>query len=101
MKFRQCVQTDTQTDRHDKAFSHFSQLDASNKEPFLSTFSQTQNVSITQLGNLVALNQAHSKQRNKILANCFESCIMETELNREIQVVYRRKATVYCNCTEF
>jgi len=60
----------------------------------LSIFSQTQKVSITQVGNVVearpsavAVNQADSKQTNKIFAICFESRIMETELNREIQVV--------------
>jgi len=61
---------------------------------FLSIFSQTQKVSITQVGNLVkthlsavALNQVNSNQRNKIFPICFELRIMETELNREIQVV--------------
>jgi len=73
---------------------------------FLSIFSQTQKVSLTQVGNFVetrpsavALNQADSKQRNKIFAVCFESRIKETELNREKQVVWRGKGTVYCNCT--
>ena len=70
----------------------------------MSIFSQTQKVSKTQVGNLVetrpsavALNQANSKQRNKIFAICFESRIMETELNREKQVACRGKGTVYCN----
>ena len=55
----------------------------------------------------VALNQADSKQKNKIFAICFESRIMETELNREIEwfggerelyiAIERGKGTVYCN----
>jgi len=51
-------------------------------------------VSIRQVGNFVetcllavALNQVDRKQRNKIFRICFESCIMEKELNREKQVV--------------
>jgi len=35
----------------------------------------------------VALNRADSRQRNKMFTICFESRIMETELNREIYVV--------------
>jgi hypothetical protein len=84
------MRTDRQTDRHDETNSRFSQFDTPNKEPFLSIFSQTQKVSITQVGNFVeirplavALNQADGKQRNKIFAICFESRIMEIELNRE------------------
>ena len=56
----------------------------------MSIFSQTQKVSITQVGNFVetrplavALNQVDGKQRNKIFALCFETRIMENELNRE------------------
>ena len=41
------------THRNDEANSRISQFDAPNKEPFLSTFSQTQEVSITQVGNFV------------------------------------------------
>ena len=37
-----------------------------------------------QLG--VALNQADSKQRNKIFVICFESAILGRELNREKQI---------------
>ena len=76
------VCTDGQTDmtKLTVAFRNWTHLI---KSHFLSTFSQTQNVSTTQVGNLIALNQADSKQRNKIFANCFESRIMETELNRE------------------
>ena len=91
MKFVQC---DRRTNRHDEANSCFSQFDAPNKEPFLSIFSQTTKVSIRQVGNFVetcllavALNQVDRKQRNKIFRICFESCIMEKELNREKQVV--------------
>jgi len=60
---------------------------------FSSIFSQTQKVSITQVGNFVetrllaaALNQADGKQRNKIFTICFESRIMEIELKREKQM---------------
>jgi len=61
---------------------------------FFSIFSQTQTASITEVGNFAetrlladALNQTAGKQRNKIFAICFESRIMETELNRKKQVV--------------
>jgi len=60
----------------------------------LSIFSQTQKVSITQVGNFVetrplavALNQADGKEMNKTFVIFFESRIKETELNREKQVV--------------
>ena len=60
----------------------------------MSLFSQTQKVSITQVGRFVeprllavALNQTDSKQRNKIFAVRFELRIMATELNTEKQVV--------------
>ena len=54
---------------------------------FVSTFSQTKNVSerevryfVETLQSAVALNQADSKQRNKIIVIHFESHIMEREL---------------------
>ena len=74
----------------------------------MSIFSQAQKVSVTQVGDFVetlrlavAVNQAEGKQRHKIFAICFESRMMEIQLNREKQVVYRGKATIYCNCTDF
>ena len=82
------------TDRNDEANSRISQFDAPNKEPFLSIFSQTQEVSITQVGNFVetrllavALNQADGQEMNETLAIFFESRILETELNRDKEVV--------------
>jgi hypothetical protein len=67
------------TDRHEEANIRFSQFDAPNKEPFFVHFSQTQEVSKTQVGNFVetrllavALNQEDGKQRNKIFTICFE-----------------------------
>ena len=74
--------TDGQTDMT-KLTVAFRNLTYLTRSHFLSIFSQTQKVSTTQVGNLIALNQEDSKQRNKIFANCFESRIMETELNRE------------------
>jgi hypothetical protein len=68
------------------AFRNLTPLTKSHFCPFLAK----QKVSKTQVGNFVeirplavALNQADGKQRNKIFAICFESRIMETELNRE------------------
>jgi len=46
--FHVCRRTDT----HDEASTSFPQIDAPNKEPFVSIFNQTQKVSITQVGNL-------------------------------------------------
>ena len=99
--------TDGQTDMT-KLTVAFRNLTHLTRSHFLSIFSQTQNVSITQVGNFVetrpsavAVNQADGKQRHKIFAVCFESCIMEIQLNREKQVVYRGKATIYCNYTNF
>jgi len=75
------------TDRHDEAISRFSQFDAPNKKQFFVHFCQTQNVSITQVGNFdkprllgIAVNQSGNKQLNKTLMICFKSPIMETEL---------------------
>jgi hypothetical protein len=86
-------------------FRNFAQITWSH---FLSTFSQTQKLSITQVGNLVetgplavAVNWAGGKQRNKIFAICFESRVMEIELNREKQVIWWGKKTLYSNFTEF
>jgi len=91
MKFVQC---DRRTDRHEEANSCLSQFEVPNKEPFLSIFSQTHKVSVRQLGNFVetrllavTVNQVDRKQRNRIFIICFESRIMEKELNREKQVV--------------
>ena len=87
------TRTDGQTDMTKLivAFRSFMHLIRSH---FLSIFSQTQKVSITQLGNFVenrllavALNQADGKQRNKIFSNSFESRIMEIESDIEKQVV--------------
>jgi len=51
-------------------------------------------VSIRQVGNFVetrllavTVNQAVRKERNKIFRVCFESRLMEKELNREKQLV--------------
>jgi len=84
--------TDGQTDMT-KLTVAFRNLTHLTRSHFLSVFNQTQKVSTTQVGNLVetrpsavALNQTDSKQRNKTFAICFESCLMETELNREKQV---------------
>jgi len=74
--------------------SRFSQFYAPNKEPVLSIFSHTQKAPITHAGNFVenrpfavVLIQADGKQMNKIFAICFETRILETEINREKQVV--------------
>ena len=87
------TRTDGQTDMT-KLIVAFRNLTHLIRSPFLSIFSHTQKVSITQVGNFVethllavALNQAKGKQRNKIFTICFEWRIMETELNREKQVV--------------
>ena len=85
--------TDGQTDMTKKtvAYRNLTHLTGSH---FLSVFSQIEKVPITQQGNFVetrpsavALNQTNSKQWNKIFTICFESRIMETELNKEKQVV--------------
>jgi len=39
------------SDKHDETNSLFSEFDAPNKEPFVSTFKPTKKVSITQIGN--------------------------------------------------
>ena len=83
------VRTDGQTDMTKliDAFRNFTHLIRSH---FLFIFSQTQKVSITQVGNYVetrrlavALNRADEKQRNKIFTICFEWRIMETELIKQ------------------
>ena len=78
------------TDRRDEDNSRFSHLDAPNMEPIFVLFTQTQKVSITQVGNFVetrplavALNQADGKQGNKTFAFYFELRIRTTELNRK------------------
>ena len=75
--------TDGQTDMT-KLIVDFRNLTHQIRSQFLFVCSQTQKVSITQVGNLVetrllgvALNQADSKQTNKIFYICFESPIME------------------------
>jgi hypothetical protein len=85
--------TDGQTDMT-KLIVAFHNLTHLLRNHFMSIFSQTQKVSITQVGNFVetrplavALNQADGKQRNKIFATSFDSRIMEIELNREKQAV--------------
>jgi hypothetical protein len=77
------------TYRHYKANCRFSQFDAPNKEPFMSICNQR-----TQVGNFAeprplaaALNWADGKQRNRIFVTCFETSIMETELNRDKHLV--------------
>jgi hypothetical protein len=81
--------TDGLTDRHDEANSRYSQFEAPNKELFLSNFSLIQKVLITQAGNFaeprllgVALNQADTKQRNKIFAICLETRTMDNEFKK-------------------
>jgi hypothetical protein len=85
--------TDGQTDMT-KLTVAFRNLTRLTRIHFLSIFIQTQKLSRTHVGNFVetrlltvAINQADSKQRDKILTICFESCINETEWNREKQVV--------------
>jgi hypothetical protein len=75
---------------------------------FWSIFSQTQKVSITQVGNLVetgqlevAVNRADGKQRNRMFAIFFESRIMENELNREKQVTWRGKTPYIASALMF
>ena len=99
--------TDGQTDMT-KLIVTFHNLTHLIRSHFLPIFSQTRKVSGTQVGNFVetrllavALNQVDSNQRNKIFTICFESRIMETELNREKQVVQKGKTTIYCNCKDF
>ena len=94
------MRTDGQTDmtKLTVAFRNSTHLTRSH---FSSIFSQTQKLSIKQVGNFVetrpsavALNQADSKQKNKIFAIFFESRTLETELNREIEW-FRRERLPY------
>jgi hypothetical protein len=83
------MRTDGQTDMT-KLIVAFRNLTHLIRRHFFVHFSQTQKMSITQSGNFVetrqlsvALNQADSKQRNKIIIICFKSPLIERELERK------------------
>ena len=83
------MRTDGQTDMTKLivAFHNLTHLTRSHFYPFLA---EHRMLSRTQIGSsaetrqlAVALNQADGKQKNKTFAICFESRVMETEINRE------------------
>jgi len=105
MKFRPCVQTDRQTDVT-KLIVAFRYLTHPIKSHFCPFLPNTVSVNNT-IGNFVenrlfgvALNQADSKQRNKIFIICFESPIMETELNIE-KKWFKREGKPYIVIAQF